>query len=160
MITCKFENGNEGSLRHAVADILVLKDNKLLLAKRSPKIPEGGKWGLIGGYIERDETITQGATREVLEETGWTIKDLTLIDVNDRPDRDNEDRQNISFTFYCSADQEVSEPDWESTELKWFALTDLPLPELIAFDHLKTINKYLELVSKGTTKLPLFRELV
>ena len=160
MITCYFEDDNKASLRHVVADVIVLKDDKILLGKRSEKIIEGGKWGLIGGYMERDETISEGASREVLEETGWTIKDLTLIDINDQPERDHEDRQNICFAFYCTANQEVSKPDWENTELKWFDLNDLPPDELIAFDHLKTINKYRQQISSGAAQLPLFRSKV
>jgi ADP-ribose pyrophosphatase YjhB (NUDIX family) len=57
MIICKFEDGGEAKLRHVVVDTLVLKDNKILLIKRTGKLLEGGKWGLLGGYVERDENI-------------------------------------------------------------------------------------------------------
>lgn len=44
MIKCKFENGNEASLRHVCVDAIVLQDNKLLLVKRASTLLEGGKW--------------------------------------------------------------------------------------------------------------------
>lgn len=56
MITCTFEDGGRGKLRHAVVNAIILKENKILLVKRSPKITEGGKWGLVGGFMDRDET--------------------------------------------------------------------------------------------------------
>ena len=72
MINCEFENGNKASLRHVVVDNLVLKDGKILLVKRTGKLLEGGKWGLAGGYVDRDETVKEAAKREILEETGYT----------------------------------------------------------------------------------------
>jgi hypothetical protein len=50
MITCYFEDGNKALLRHTVVDVLVLNDkNELLMVKRTAKLVEGGKWGIIGG---------------------------------------------------------------------------------------------------------------
>jgi ADP-ribose pyrophosphatase YjhB (NUDIX family) len=79
MINCTFENGNKANLRHTVVDTIVIKDGKILLVKRNKKLIEGGKWGLTGGYMELNETIVEAAKREVYEESGWEIKDLTLI---------------------------------------------------------------------------------
>jgi ADP-ribose pyrophosphatase YjhB (NUDIX family) len=142
MIKCEFEDGNLASLRHAVIDTIVFKDNKILMVKRTAKLLEGGKWGLIGGYCERNETVKQSAEREVHEETGWTIKDLRLLRVVDNPDRPNEDRQNISFVFVAEAIEKTGEPDWESDEQRWFALDEIPPAKMIAFDHMEDIEIY------------------
>ncbi len=142
MINCEFENGNKASLRHAVMDTLVLKDGKILLAKRSMKLSEGGKWGLVGGFMERDETLAEGATRETYEETGWEIKNLTMLAIIDNPHHASEDRQNIKFIFFAEGIKQTSEPDWESDEIKWFPLDDLPPKEQIAFDHADSIDLY------------------
>src|SRR4051812_2832045 len=92
MITCTFENGNVAApgLRHCVADVLVLKGERILMAKRAAGMLEGGKWALIGGYADRDETLPQTAEREVREETGWSVKDLQLLRINDNPNRPHE----------------------------------------------------------------------
>lgn len=156
MLTCTFEDGGTGSLRHVVVDALVLQDNKILLVKRSKKLLlEGGKWGDVGGFMDKDETAKQAAEREILEETGYRVKDLTLLTIRDNPDRPKEDRQNISFVFFCTATEKVGEGDWESTEEKWFALDDLPPENEIAFDHYENIKLYLRYL-KENLKLPIF----
>lgn len=144
MIICKFENHNEAKLRHVVIDSIVLRENSILLVKRSPEISEGGKWGLIGGYMERDENLVESMRREVLEETGYEVDQISFLTVVDTPDRPNEDRQNISVVFVCQAGEKVGQPDWESTEQRWFELDNLPPPTTFAFDHHLMIELYLK----------------
>jgi 8-oxo-dGTP diphosphatase len=143
MITCIFENDGKSSLRHVCVDVIVLnKHGQILLAKRTGKLLEGGKWGLIGGFVDRDETAAQGAEREIMEETGYHVKDLTLLRLNDNPNRPHEDRQNITFAYFCTATKKTGEHDWESDELKWFDIDELPPADQIAFDHLSNIELY------------------
>src|SRR5476651_1613578 len=142
MINCSFEDGNIGKLRHVIIDALVLKDGKVLMVKRTAKLLEGGKWALVGGYVERDETTKQAVARETLEETGWKVKDLTLLRVNDSPNRPHEDRQNVAFVYFGTATEKVGEPDWESDEQKWFDWSELPPDTEIAFDHFENIKLY------------------
>lgn len=145
MITCKFESGKDALLRHVVVDVLVIKKNKILLVKRTKKLLEGGKWALVGGYLERDETVREAAEREIFEETGWRVKDVTLLRVKDSPDRPKETgRQNVAFVFFCTADRKEGEMDWESDEMKWFDLDALPSQKEMAFDHMDDIAFYKE----------------
>jgi len=142
MIKCTFEDGGEVLLRHVVIDTLVLHNEQLLMVKRTAKLLEGGKWGIIGGFVDRDETIAQAALREIYEETGWEVQKLTLLTVIDRPDRPNEDRQNVSFVYFAEAVKQTGQPDWESDEVRWFDLDDLPPRDQIAFDHADSIDLY------------------
>ncbi len=143
MIKCIFEDGGKGNLRHVTVDTLVIKEKKILLVKRTKKIIEGGKWGLVGGFVGRDETVLQAVEREVFEETGWKIKDIELLRVKDDPNRPNDEgRQNISFVFYANAVNKEGEKDWESDEIKWFDLHNIPEDGLIAFDHKDDIIFY------------------
>lgn len=151
MLTCTFEDGGQASLRHAVVDTLVLKDGQLLMAKRAARLLEGGKWGIIGGYIDRDETIAQAAAREVYEETGWEIKDLTLLTVIDNPARGGEDRQNISFLFFCQGVRQTGQPDDESDEIRWYPLNQLPPRDQIAFDHADSVDLYRRYLAERLT---------
>jgi ADP-ribose pyrophosphatase YjhB (NUDIX family) len=144
MIDCTFEDGGSAHLRHAVIDSLVLKDDKILLVKRTGKLLEGGKWGLVGGFVDRDETLMQAAAREILEETGWQVTSITLLTVNDQPDRPAEDRQNISFVYFCQAAEQTGTPDDESDDQQWFPLSALPPTETLAFDHADNIELYLK----------------
>ena len=144
MITCKFEDGGEAKLRHVVVDALVLKDNKILLIKRTKKLLEGGKWGLLGGFVERDETLKEAVAREVMEESGYKIKNIELLTIKDNPDRPNENRQNIAFMFTCEALEKEGDSDWEVDDQKWFDLSDIPAKDEIAFDHYDIIKFYLD----------------
>ena len=45
-----------------------MKGNELLLGKRD-RDPAKGLWGLIGGFMEINETIEEAALRELYEET-------------------------------------------------------------------------------------------
>jgi len=144
MITCSFEDGKKTNLRHAVVDCIVLRNNEILLARRASELLEGGKWSLPGGFVRRDETLLQAVEREVLEETGFKIKDLTLLRIIDNPNRPQEDRQNIAFVYFCHADTKVGEVDWESEEQKWFKLDSIPLKGEIAFDHHEDVELYLK----------------
>jgi len=148
MITCIWEDGSKATLRHAVVDTIVIKDNKILLVKRTGKLLEGGKWGLVGGFVERDETLKQAAEREVFEETGWKVKDITLLTINDSPNRPKEDRQNIAFVYYCQATEKTGEADDESDDQQWFPLSEIPPIETIAFDHAEDIKLYKDYLSK------------
>ena len=149
MIKCTFENGDSAMLRHVCVDTLVIKENKLLLVKRVDKLLEGGKWGVIGGFVERDENIKQAAAREVMEETGYAVSNIQLMTIRDNPDRPHEDRQNIAFVFFCEAGEKIGKPDWESTTQEWFSFDSLPKEEEIAFDHYKNIELYIKFKKQG-----------
>jgi ADP-ribose pyrophosphatase YjhB (NUDIX family) len=157
MIKCRFENGNEASLRHVCVDMLVLRTSadgqgeEVLLVRRAPQLLEGGKWALIGGYMERDENLQEAAAREIFEESGYRVKDLTLLTVHHRPDRPHEDRQNISFVFFCQAQNQEGASDWEVTEQTWFSLNALPPLEELAFDHALDIQMYQQFRKEKTT---------
>jgi ADP-ribose pyrophosphatase YjhB (NUDIX family) len=147
MISCEFENGNKAKLRHVCVDSLVIKGGKILMVKRSPSMREGGKWGIVGGFMDLNETLTQTAEREVMEETGYKIQNPTLLTIIDKPDRRNDDRQNLSFIYFCEATKKVGEPDNESTEQKWFDLNNLPSDDQLAFDsayYIALYKKYLQ----------------
>ncbi len=144
MVICTFEDGGTGQLRHAVVDGIIYRENKILLAKRALRLIEGGKWGLIGGYMSRDETVTEALAREVLEETGWKIAEPQLLTIRSNPDRPGEDRQNICFVFVAEAIEENGTPDDESDELAWYSMNELPPAVQIAFDHADSIALYQE----------------
>lgn len=151
MITCIFENGNKAnnvSLRHAVVDVLVLKENKILMVKRSEKLSEGGKWGLTGGFVDLDETLKDAVARETFEETGYRVANIQLFTIRDNPDRPHEDRQNIAFVFICRGLDKEGNSDWEVSSQQWFSFDALPDEHEIAFDHYKDILLYKEYKEK------------
>jgi 8-oxo-dGTP diphosphatase len=143
MINCAFENGRGASLRHVVVHAVVEKDGALLLVRRAPHLLEGDKWGLPGGFLDRDESLSDGVLRELREETGWDGQVSALLRINSSPDRPGEDRQNVALDFVVTPLQRIGEPDEESSAVEWVPIDRLPPLHTLAFDHGDTVHLYL-----------------
>lgn len=154
MVTCKFENGGTAHLRHVVTHAIVEKDNAVLMVKRAANLLEGGKWGLPAGYLELNETASQGILRELHEETGWEGKVTNLFRIITKPDRPHEDRQNVAFEFIVEPIQQTGKMDHESTAMEWIPIEKIRFDE-IAFDHGESLQLYLKW-KKEKFQLPLF----
>lgn len=146
MITCTFENGSKTSLRHITVNAIIIKNSQILLGKRGvfngKPILESGKWGLIGGFFDRNENLIQAVKREAMEESGWEINNLQIFRINDNPNRPKEDRQNVDIIFLANAVKQIKTSDEEVSRLQWFDLDKLPTKEEIAFDHGDAIDLY------------------
>jgi NADH pyrophosphatase NudC (nudix superfamily) len=60
------------------ATLICMKENELLLGKRD-RNPAKGQWGLIGGFMELNETIEEAALRELYEETQLKGEIINII---------------------------------------------------------------------------------
>jgi ADP-ribose pyrophosphatase YjhB (NUDIX family) len=152
VITCIFEHGSRAALRHVAVHAVVERRGALLLVKRAAHLLEGGKWGLPGGFLDRDETLAEGVVRELREETGWDGRVTALLRINSRPDRPHEDRQNVAFDFVVTPLARIGEPDAESSRVEWIPIGALPPLDTLAFDHGDTVRAYLE--SRGGPGAP------
>lgn len=157
MIQCQFETGGKTHLRHVTIGVIVVKNKQILLGRRGTfagkPILESGKWALLGGFMNLHETLGQAAKREVMEESGWEIGELTLLRINDNPDRPGEDRQNVDFIFFAPAKKQVSQSDEEVQELGWFDFAKVPVQKDWAFDHHDNFSLYLKHL-RGEIVLP------
>lgn len=155
MINCEFENGNKANLRHVtVVAIVVNKDGKILVTKRALHLLRGGKYTIPGGFLDRDESTSEGIKREIKEETGLSIKNLMLFRINDNPKRPKEDRQNVDFIFTAETDEAKIKENEEVSELRWIDEQTLPPDDEFAFDHRDSILKYFQYL-KEPHKLPI-----
>ncbi len=68
-----------------VALVLVTGGDKLLLVRRR-NAPLAGYWAPPAGYIEMDESVEEGAAREVKEETGLEVGIDRLVGLHSRAD--------------------------------------------------------------------------
>ena len=118
---------------------VVIRDGKVLLIRRGVA-PGKGLWAVPGGSLELGETLQQGAEREILEETGITIRAREPIYAFDFFERDPDGRIRFHFVIVdLAADYirgDVKGAD-DALEARWLAPGDL--------DHLP--------VSKNTLKL-------
>lgn len=99
---------------------------RVLLVRRS----DTGRWTLPAGIVEPGEQPADAIAREVLEETRVRVRpaQLTLLSVDPEQSYPNGDRcQYVSMTFACQyLDGTAQVGDEESTDVAWFALSDLP----------------------------------
>src|SRR3954470_2564983 len=64
---------------------------KVLLVRRA-RPPFAGAWAIPGGFLELDETLEQGARRELREETGVVVTHVEQLGAFDAIDRDPRER--------------------------------------------------------------------
>ncbi|MCR4329633.1 MAG: NUDIX hydrolase [Candidatus Roizmanbacteria bacterium] len=150
MLTCLFEDGGKGFLRHCTVGSILLNQDKdaILLVRRAKELSEGGKLAFPGGYMERNETLVQTALREAQEETGFNVEIHNLFRINDNPNRPREDRQNVDFIFIGQILNKESNPDDEVSELVWHKLNSELNSDEIAFDHAETISLYKDYIKE------------
>lgn len=160
MITCKFESGDDASLRHISTGVLVINDqNQILLTKRASHLLRGDKYTIPGGYLDRGETLEEGALRELKEETGYEGEILQLFHINSSPKRPHEDRQNVDVIYLARITGGTVQKDKETTEVGWYKKEELPPDSEFAFDHRTTILKYYQYLEKPF-RLPIIDEVV
>jgi ADP-ribose pyrophosphatase YjhB (NUDIX family) len=142
MITCVFENGGKGNLRHVTVGIVALNDtNQVLLVKRAKNLVRGGLYTIPGGFLDRDENTKDAARRELEEESGYTVEITTLFYINSNPKRPKENRQNVDFIYLGKIIGGKKKLSTEVTAIDWFDKNNLPDDSQFAFDHRKTILK-------------------
>ncbi|MFK8111000.1 MAG: NUDIX domain-containing protein [Rubripirellula sp.] len=62
----------------AVGGLVCNEAGQLLLVRRA-RNPGLGKWGLPGGFVDRNETIEEALAREVLEETNLHLAESSYL---------------------------------------------------------------------------------
>lgn len=62
-----------------VCGCLIESENKILLLHRQDNKPQGGKWGLPAGKINKNENERYAIRREIYEETGLIVKEQDFI---------------------------------------------------------------------------------
>src|SRR5262249_28052912 len=108
----------------------VTNGDDVLLLKRAPhKRAFPDRYNGVGGHLERDEDPLSGAIREIREETGLLVRDVTLRGI--RHVDAGGDTGIVLFVFAAVADSRDLLPCDEGT-LEWVPLAgvgDLPLVE-------------------------------
>lgn len=73
---------------HLAVDCALFDENRraLLITRKNP--PYQGRLALPGGFVDAGETVEDACRRELKEETGLTVQDLSLLGVYSDPGRD------------------------------------------------------------------------
>jgi ADP-ribose pyrophosphatase YjhB (NUDIX family) len=111
-------------------------DIKLLLVQRGLK-PEKGKWSLMGGFLQPQESLEQASNRILKKLTGLEGVYLEQLKAFGEPDRDPVERT-LSIAYFALIDIHQYEKQL-STEYhpEWVHLHKMP--ELI-FDHKRMVE--------------------
>lgn len=120
--------------------LLLEKDNKILLMKRKNTGYEDGKYCLPGGHVEKNEEIKKAMIREAKEEIGIDIlsQELKLYKILNR--KISQDIEYIDFIFKSrswSGNIENKEND-KCEEIKWIKKKEIPENTL---EYLKEVVK-------------------
>ncbi|MGM0771214.1 MAG: NAD(+) diphosphatase [Halobacteriota archaeon] len=111
--------------RISPAVIVLIERGEQLLMARSKHFPEG-IYGLVAGFVEAGETIEHAAHREIREEVGVCVKDLTYFASQPWPFPSS---LMIGFTAKFAEGEIDIDPD-EIEDASWFHVNDIPkLPQ-------------------------------
>lgn len=117
---------------------------KLLLYPRGFE-PSIGKWSLMGGFVQEDESMEEAARRVLLQTTG--LKDIFLEQASafSKPNRDPGARV-ISMTFMALIRIDIHDKDLvRENGAHWWPITKLPT---LIFDHDAIVENALALLQQ------------
>ncbi len=108
--------------------------NQILLCRRAIE-PKFGFWTLPAGYMELNESTSEGALRETFEESGANITLTRLFAIHDLPFLNQ-----VHIFFLAEMNSPKLDPGSETLEARLFTVDEIPWSEL-AF---RTVGRTLE----------------
>jgi len=116
------------------------KDIKLLLIKRNFE-PEKGKWSLMGGFLNADEDLADGAARILYNLTGLKNIYVEQLETYGKINRDPAERT-VSVVFFALIQIDDHDSDAvRSHNASWITLENRPA---LIFDHEDMVCKAIE----------------
>ncbi len=119
--------GNGPLVWAGVSVIAMNNDGLVWMGKRI----DNGHWNIVGGHFELGDSAEAAARREVLEEVGLKITDLSMIGVITDPKLthtrypNGDEIQSPSFVFVALLEEGTPHADDEHTEFKWVEPEDV-----------------------------------
>ncbi len=110
---------------------------KLLLVQRALE-PEAGKWSLVGGFVQPDESLDQAASRVLHKLTGLSDVYLEELSTFSEPHRDPVERT-VSVAYFALIDiNKYKQQITADYHAEWFDLNKYPK---LIFDHQEMVDK-------------------
>ena len=133
--------------------VLIIDNDMILLGERDNKVFMGGKWSLPGGFIEFDEDFLSAAHRETMEETGLSIKIISIISVVSN--FFSPDLHTLVIVLLANKMNGTLRPGDDMVKLEWFPLSG-PFPSMAFEADNHIINRYYTTKIPGTSVDPRF----
>ena len=134
------ENNGYPSQPVVAVGAIVFRDNRILLVRRGQP-PSRDLWAIPGGRVELGETLQEAAEREILEETGITIRAQSPVYTFDYIERQGSAPPRFHYVIIDLTaeyvDGEIKAGD-DAAEASWVAAEEL--------DGLKVSVKTLKLL--------------
>jgi ADP-ribose pyrophosphatase YjhB (NUDIX family) len=129
---------------------------KILLIKRGLE-PEIGKWSLMGGFVQKEESADEAANRILKVLTGLNGVYLEQLHSFSQPDRDPIERT-ISVAYFALIDiLQYEKQITEQYHAEWFLLSEMPT---LIFDHNQMVQMAKEKLRYKATIHPILFELL
>ncbi len=114
------------TIRSAVY-LIPIKNGKVLLSRRFKTGWMDGKYSLIAGHLDGNESVFDSMTREAFEEVGIKVskKDLKPVKVVHHKEPDTEYMDFFFTTDKWNGEPRIMEPD-KCDDLNWFPIDNLP----------------------------------
>jgi len=119
---------NEYPLQPVVAvGAVVFKSNRVLLVRRGQP-PSEDLWAIPGGRVKIGETLQEAAEREILEETGVTVKAHEPVYIFDYIERNGAARTRFHYVIidlvadYISGDARAGD---DAADVRWVSAAEL-----------------------------------
>ena len=106
---------------------VVVHQNRILLIRRG-KNPAKGEWAIPGGRVELGETMREAAAREIMEETGVSIRPGKLVYFFEtiQPDPDGRIRFHyVIFDFMAEYLSGEPSPRDDAMDARWISADDV-----------------------------------
>ena len=131
---------------------------KVLLVKRTNE-PFNGYWALPGGAMYNNETLENGARRELKEKTGLENIKLELGNIFDDVNRSNLQRMiGVSFLGVINTKGiELQKETMKTSNADFFAIDKVPR---LAYDHNLVIDKSLAILKEKILKSSILKDLL
>ena len=131
---------------------------KVLLVKRTNE-PFNGYWALPGGAMYNNETLEDGARRELKEKTGLENIKLELGNIFDDVNRSNLQRMiGVSFLGVINTKGiELQKETMKTSNADFFAIDKVPK---LAYDHNLVIDKSLVILKEKILKSSILKYLL
>jgi ADP-ribose pyrophosphatase len=128
------DNGEYPHFPRVAVGAVVMREQRVLLVRRG-KAPARGLWAIPGGSVRLGESLRRAAEREILEETGLTVRAGEPVLTFETIQHDVEGRVRFHYVIVDLAAEYIAgeiRPADDAGDARWFTLDEvITEPEMV-----------------------------